>query len=408
MDPNKKIKDSIKGVKNELEVEEEFEMKYDYKNKGGGPAPRQQVINGKKTPHESPINGQNAGLKKSTVAGILLIIAFILNLFFPIMFITTLQEIQNSTGETILKGKIEDLDNKPVANVSVIIVETGLETLTNETGEYKFDNVPVGVQEIHYTKLGYQKLVIKKTLFSTDILDQGGLKENIIDIPGNLSSGIQIGSFEGLYNETIDLNKTKFSIEDRLYSEFSIIKGNLLDDEENEIKNINISLYRIEPGINETEKLFLTQVVDESGEFSFDNVPIGSYVIKVNEFGYSLLEVNNITISKSIELELIDLQLYKLDETVLIEEDIFNEYTYICIIILFLLAFLTLIGGISALQGKRYSFAFIGAMAGLLPVLLAFQANLCMASIVSLLAFILIVFSRKEFQFGKAKGKSKK
>jgi hypothetical protein len=60
------------------------------------------------------------------------------------------------------------------------------------------------------------------------------------------------------------------------------------------------------------------------------------------------------------------------------------------------------LGGISAIQHKRYSLAFFGAITGMAPLIIyTNQANICGATLISLLAFVLLVFSRNEFEFKK-------
>jgi hypothetical protein len=92
-------------------------------------------------------------------------------------------------------------------------------------------------------------------------------------------------------------------------------------------------------------------------------------------------------------------ELKKIDDPLEIEEEIKNNETYFCIIMLIIFALITLAGAISAFQRKRYGLAFMGALIGMIPMLLIITSYICGASIVSLIGLVLLVFSREEFTF---------
>ena len=135
------------------------------------------------------------------------------------------------------------------------------------------------------------------------------------------------------------------------------------------------------------------------GSFSFSNVPIGIYDLSVRAPDLYISNLKNITVTDGSEISLPDLELKQLKKLDTYIEDISSNETYFCIITLFVMAFITLVGAICAFQRKRYGIAFIGAILGIAPVLLVTTTYICGASIVSILGLVLLVFSREEFYF---------
>ncbi len=139
---------------------------------------------------------------KPTIAGFLLLITFFLNLLLPITFFMLIYDAETATGETSLVGKIKDENNKPVANITVSILNTNLTTKTDDNGKYSLKKVPVKEQEIQFSKEGYVKIKVKKILFSQDLLSRLGESDNIINIPGYLQNGVYVEILDGPYIET--------------------------------------------------------------------------------------------------------------------------------------------------------------------------------------------------------------
>jgi hypothetical protein len=462
----------------DLTIDEDIEIKLD-RRKG----PESQDLNNQQ--NRKPEIYQQSGMSRATIVGILLLIAFILNLIFPIDFMLAIYDVETSTGETVLEGRILDLDGNPVENVTVDILDTDLTVKTSAKGEYRFDKISVGVQTIEFYKPGYSKVIVKKNLFSRSFLEQGEQSVNVIDIPGNLPSAIQIDAFEGVFidaNVYLDnLNRTIFgtisnstgqvlndvqveligtddktttdefgnylftnatpgavdiqvtmtgndyltvhsfffadnksvrrdivfdqagnrSIDDIADKSGNII-GRVESKDEETLNGVTVKLIRNISSPDDVDNRFVNisfKNLDLNGDFNFSDVPLGRYNIIIESVGYKIIEVRNITIHGDSTIDLDLLSIESIDDNILIDEEILNEYTVFCLIILVLLPIITLAGAISAVQRKRYGLAFMGAIAGMAPMLLAYQVNVCGAGIVSLLGFTLLVFSRNEFYF---------
>jgi hypothetical protein len=420
---------------------------------------------------------------KSFLAGIFLLVAFFLSLFFPITYMLQVYDIETATGDTTLRGKVLGSNGKPIENVTVDIKDLNITTKTDDKGKYYFDKIPVGEHEIEYTKPGYRKIIVEKVLFSKNLLKQINEKDNVINIPGNLTSGIQIDAFKGPFMESYiiddNYNRTIFGIVrnnsgmELVGADLAIIENNIssITDEnarfdfynitpgiltikisrpgndnittytflfadlnsmnlnltyfENKNRYINLetkkigsingsittkkgdpignSVVTLQPqlGINQSglENIEIKKSTKKDGSFQFDDIPVGIYSITISSDDFYLIEVYNITVRNNSRSMLPIFTFKKIKEPIKIIEEISSPYTYACIAILFILALITLIGAISAFQRKRYSLAFIGALTGMLPAVIALQINVCGASLVSLIALILIVFSRNEFDF---------
>ncbi len=477
-----------KPVDNDIEPDEDFEIDIDFdKNLSHGTY--NDIKTNPKFDIKPPIE-RKAGLRRSTFAGILLIIVFFLNLLLPINFILAIQEIETSSGLTSLKGKVLDADGTPVDNVTVEILNSNYTTSTKADGKYKFESVPVGEAEIHFFKPGYQKIIVKKTLFSKSFLSQGGLNDNVINIPGELSSGLFVGAIEGPINSSkffikefnktlsgIITNRTGFKLQnanlklmglnksantddhgrfyfydvppgiiniqitilgnknitgfrflfakngsigtfdynftflenlnkqiDLVTGRTGVISGEVNIAQNNTISKLKVKLFTVQPSntSDNNKILYSEKFLDRTGKFRFENIPLGIYNLEINGIGYSILEIKNISVENNSNTELLDLDLEKLEDSLIVEEDILNEYTIICIIILFLLSIVTLIGAVCAIRHKRYSLAFTGALCGALPGILALgQINICGAGLISVVALFLLVFSRNDFEFKK-------
>lgn len=473
----------------DLEIDEDIELALEYEindetndkmNAGGKRRDRDSTnpSSGKTSRKTVPISS------KAKLAGILLLISFILSLIFPITFIIAVNEIETATGETTLKGKILDENEKPLENVNINIKKINQTTQTDSEGKYFFKNIPVGEYEIEYSKSGYRKILVTKILFSKGFLSQNDETDNTINIPGTLSSGIYIDAIEGPFIEStiiddnlnqtiygnvknksgiilnnvdldilgtnlssktdengdfifngvppgiieikvtlldnknsttikflfstknsyqfnITFDETKNSIIDEITNKFGRVNGTIFDSKAWPLNNLEVELNPINNLEKEDEPKDPLPTrrtkTKNDGTFLIDNVSVGFYRITIKSEDYFLTYINNITIKNSSNVMLPDLVIKKLKEPVVVEEEISSPYTYACIIILILFSILTLVGAISSFQQKRYTLAFIGAVTGILPILLALQLNICGASVLSLTALVLIIFSRDEF-----------
>ncbi len=417
-------------------------------------------------------------IRRSTIVGVLLVFVFLLNLFFPINFYLVIRDIENATGDTILSGQVKDVDDDPVENMTVTIHDTNLTAFTDNKGRYRFEKVPVGEYEIEYSKEGYRRVIVHKTLFSKKLLERTDESQNIIDLPGNLMmTRIYLSPLDGPYNETVIVDD---NLNGTLQGSVMNTSGALLDNIEVSVVSANIStqtdnsgnytLHDIPPGIialrvksprsdnitmvkilfasnsstelnivydegldqsfdevsgqtqtingsvvdskrrtveNATVKLIIENNVypnnvkysANDGYFEFTNVPVGLYEITVFAKDFYFTYLNNVTVRNSSVTDLEAIELKKIESpAITITEDISSSYTYSCIVILVLLTLITLFGAIGAFQQKRYSVAFIGAIVGMVPVVLNISLDICVASVFSLFALVMIVFSKGEFK----------
>lgn len=65
-------------------------------------------------------------------------------------------------GGGIIEGKVTTSDGNPADNVTVIIKETSKGVITNESGEFKFKNVPNGIYHLEISLIGFE--TISKTV----------------------------------------------------------------------------------------------------------------------------------------------------------------------------------------------------------------------------------------------------
>lgn len=65
----------------------------------------------------------------------------------------------NAQTKALLSGTVAAADSKsPVAYALVHLPDAGLQTVTDNKGEFRFKNVPTGKQKIEVTFLGYEPL----------------------------------------------------------------------------------------------------------------------------------------------------------------------------------------------------------------------------------------------------------
>ncbi len=471
------MKDSKKQkIEPDIDVDEDIELDFDTESNND----HNQVKNKKRITHQRK-KSMATQTPRALIAGIFLLVAFFLSLFFPITYMLQVYDIETATGDTTLRGKVLGSNDKPIENVTVDIKDLNITVKTDVKGKYFFEKVPVGEHEIEYKKPGYRKIIVKKVLFSKNLLKQISEKDNVINIPGNLSSGIHIEALKGPYIESyiVDDNynrsisgtvinnsgMTLFGVELKIIGSnisvqtdkngrynFHNVSPGILSIQISKSKNENITTYTFlsanldsielnltyfekrardinmvignngsingsilnkkgEPinnalvtlspqaGINQSgfQNFQIEKKTKIDGSYQFDNIPIGIYSISISSEDYYLIELKNITVGNNSKKMLPIFTTKDIKEPIEIYEEISSSYTYACIAILFILALITLLGAISAFQRKRYSLAFVGAMTGMIPAVIALQINVCGAGLASLIALVLIVFSRNEF-----------
>jgi hypothetical protein len=146
---------------------------------------------------------------------------------------------------------------------------------------------------------------------------------------------------------------------------------------------------------------------DENGWYLLGNVPIGNQRIQVEKEGYntiiykSFVEPSNNTDSSDFDFGGHSNNEYNFvlepgDST--IQKGSYTELSWlgplliVCAVIGFILAFLTLIGGIFSIKRKNLGLVITGAIAGI------FTLGFGLGSILSIIALFIIILSRKEFK----------
>jgi hypothetical protein len=221
---------------------------------------------------------------KPIIAGIFLLMAFFLNLLLPITFIMLIYDAEIATGETTLSGVVRDEDELPIEGVTVTVVDTNLTTRTDAKGKFRFNDIPVGMQEVRFTKNGYREYIVRKTMFTKDLLNRLNEDDNIIKIPGNLQNGVYLGPFEGPFisSEVMadNLNLT-------IFGKVSNVSGVPLNNLEVKVLNTNI-----------------TTNSGSNGEYILTNVPPGIVSIQLMAEVNSNKTIRTILFARNRSLEL--------------------------------------------------------------------------------------------------------
>src|SRR5262245_32157245 len=100
----------------------------------------------------------------------------LLSAFFTLLAITL---VFANEGTSIIKGKITTADDKPAADVTVVVKGTSKGALTNAEGFFIIKNLPAGSFELEISLIGYQTV--------TEKVDLGDNETNIINIKLQLS-----------------------------------------------------------------------------------------------------------------------------------------------------------------------------------------------------------------------------
>ena len=147
-----------------------------------------------------------------------------------------------------IRGTIVDKDSRqPIFGATIILVGSDplVGATTDQHGQYRIDNVPVGRKTLHYSYLGYEEAAIPNVLLGSGkemILDVE-LVESVINMEEVVVSAVGIGSPP--LNEMAMISGRSFSVEEtkrypisigdpmRLASSYAGVMGT--DDDSNEI-----------------------------------------------------------------------------------------------------------------------------------------------------------------------------
>ncbi len=118
--------------------------------------------------------------QKPNFAGALLLVVAVLGILFSLIMVGSgffLDDVDDwtmiSNGTTTIEGEVVDENGDPVANATIYVIDTHLQTETNSDGTYRLVGVPNGFQEIKVEKSGYKTIILK-----TFVNDNDSTKEN--------------------------------------------------------------------------------------------------------------------------------------------------------------------------------------------------------------------------------------
>ncbi len=159
-------------------------------------------------------------------------------------------KIDPSATQSYVAGHITDKNNKPLENVIVNLFKAGTSqtigmVLTNQYGQYVFNNLTIGKYEIRTELTGY-----KSSLISFEIT------QNAQIISGNIIMEVDAASSKGTVN------------------------GIILDEAENPIAEALVVLYQV---IGENLIPVQTTYTNNEGLYLFVNVNPGEYLIKATK-----------------------------------------------------------------------------------------------------------------------------
>lgn len=107
---------------------------------------------------------------KPSVAGLLLIIIFLLGIVISGVLFFSLDVVGDIHMESQFRGTVVDEDGKAVAGVTVTVIDhPELIAVTDAEGRFSFPNITSGQQELQFTSDGYKTLIAKVFIFPWNV-----------------------------------------------------------------------------------------------------------------------------------------------------------------------------------------------------------------------------------------------
>ncbi|MEW5759706.1 MAG: hypothetical protein AB1779_02950, partial [Candidatus Thermoplasmatota archaeon] len=261
--------------------------------------------------------------------------------------------IDETTGMGEVFGIVEDKNNKPIDNASVL-VNNEIVAMSNDSGYYSFQ-ITTGAQEIELSKVGY-----------------GSVRIFLFVINGKNSIYFQMEE----ENKTIDF----------LSGVGELVCNTTSDDKK--IASAFVSIIG-----NETEVCGLT---DKDGKCIFENLKSGKLNISISKFGYKdILYITYLSANKTNDVYI---KMVKDDENInKIDKATQYEATMtFCGVVTIIFSLYIILCGIFSIKRRNFGFVLLGALIALL--LLVFILPLIPLAILVLFAVLLIYFSKREFR----------
>jgi hypothetical protein len=206
-----------------------------------------------------------------------------------------------------------------------------------------------------------------------------------------------------------------------IYAYENDLDGIILDGTSNnpiQNNNINITLENYDheftylfSEVEVEDKIYRPEINNTTGEYKFSDIPCGRYILKVTIQGYYPEHRKVLIVPDYVNPEddentedfyMTVLSSGNASENIIesgdFESDTLDNYidvTYTCFGIIGVFAAILVLGMIYCFRRKKYSFALVGAIFGILVGLITFFS---IGSILSVGALILIMMSKEEFE----------
>jgi hypothetical protein len=269
------------------------------------------------------------------------------------------QELSLENGT--VSGSVVDESNNALAGANVTYIDSKQAALvsslpptlvdTGQSGDFSFDSKP------------------GRYLFNVSLNGYVTLLQEVFVSPGNttdISFVLEAGS----------------GVNEKKINETREISGSVKNADGEPIKSVAI----------EVEGTDISATTGPDGEYTLENVPIGSRTLRVSRIGYSL-----VSSEKFLEDDAeADFKLEYLGEEFIDNSDV-SAYYY-CSVTYIVIALLLLAGGIMALKRKNYGIALIASALGIGAGIYFYPLiQNCIAIILCVIALVFVFISRREF-----------
>jgi hypothetical protein len=262
-------------------------------------------------------------------------------------------------------GVVLDEMDQPLMNVN--ISGAGLWTSSDEAGHFELEDLSPGRHEFKAVNMSTTG---PETVRIISFIDSNGVET--LDFKFDTAS---VGN-------VIDLTAGKFGV----------VTGRVLDENDEPLQGAKVQLVGWDVEQYEGNVTYS----DQAGNYEFSDIPIGLYNLTAVAENYYINKSLNLTVEHNGTAT----ANYKLDY-ISSPRKVTADLTviYYCLLIFFIIAIIALLGGISAYRRKRYGLAFAAAVLGVIPaVLISTELFICGGAIVSVIALLLLVLAKNEFE----------
>ncbi len=271
----------------------------------------------------------------------------------------------NPLGTGAVSGVVLDALGQPLSNVN--ISGAGLWTSSDEAGHFELEDLTPGRYEFS----------------AVNMTDTGPETVRIISFIN--SYGVEALDFKF---DTASVG----NVIDKTAGKFGVVTGNVMDEDDEPLQGAKLKLVGSDAELYEDNVIYSGQ----DGKYEFSNIPIGLYNLTAVAENYYINKSCNLTVEQNSTVTA-NFILNYISSPRKVTADL--TVIYYCMLIFFIIAIIALLGGISAYRRKRYGLAFAGAVLGVIPaVLISTELFICVGAILSVVALLLLVLAKKEFQ----------